>query len=107
MSHLVEENDGYRYRLTVIDEFSKHAWVKKLKKKDGKSVTDALDEIFGTRKPVELQTNKGKEFLNATFQKRLRYGNSILRQSKRKHQSKLRRTFQPNFQDKNVEVFYP
>ena len=35
MSHLVEENDEYRYLLTVIDVFSKQAWVKKLKKKDG------------------------------------------------------------------------
>ena len=69
MSHLVEENDGYRYLLTVIDVFSKQAWVKKLKKKDGKSVVDAFDEIFVTRKPVKLLTDKGKEFLNATFQR--------------------------------------
>ena len=32
MSLLVEENGGYRYLLTVIDVFSKQAWVKKLKK---------------------------------------------------------------------------
>ena len=57
MSHLVEENDEYRYLLTVIDVFSKQAWVKKLKKKDGKSVTDAFDEIFVTHKPVKLQTD--------------------------------------------------
>ena len=71
MSHLVEENDGHRYLLTVIDVFSKHAWVKKLKKKDSKSITEAFDEIFATRKPFKLQTDKGKEFLNATFQRRL------------------------------------
>ena len=69
MSRLVEENDGYRYLLTVIDVFSKHAWVKKLKKKDSKNIT--FDEIFVTRKPFKLQTDKGKEFLNATFQRRL------------------------------------
>ena len=45
--------------------------MKKLKKKDGKSVTDAFNEIFVTRKPVKLQTDKGKEFLNTTFQRRL------------------------------------
>ena len=71
MSHLVEENDGYRYQLTVIDVFSKQAWIKKLKKKDGKSITEAFNEIFTTRKPVKLQTDKGKKFLNATFQRRL------------------------------------
>ena len=53
MSHLVEENDGYRYLLTVIDVFSKQAWVKKLKKKDGKSVTDAFDEISKTRRAFD------------------------------------------------------
>ena len=71
ISHLVEENDGYRYLLTVIDVFSKQAWVKKLKKKDGKSVMEVFDEIFITRKPTKLQTDKGKQFLNATFQRRL------------------------------------
>ena len=71
VSHLVEENDEYRYLLTVIDVFSKQAWAKKLKKKNGKSVTDAFDEIFVTRKPAKLQTDKGKEILNATFQRRL------------------------------------
>ena len=30
-----------------------------------------MDEIFITRKPAKLQTDKGKEFLNATFQRRL------------------------------------
>ena len=47
--------------------FSKHAWVKK----DRKNITEALNEIFRTRKPVKLQTDKGKEFLNTIFQRRL------------------------------------
>ena len=42
-----------------------------MKKKDGKSITEAFNEIFTARKPVKLQTDKGKEFLNATFQRRL------------------------------------
>ena len=71
MSHLVKENDGYRYLLPVIEEFLIEALIKKLKKKDGKSVTEAFNEIVTTRKPVKLQTDKGKEFSNATFQRRL------------------------------------
>ena len=43
----------------------------KVEQKDGKNVTDAFDETFVTRKLVKLQTDKGKDFLNATFQKRL------------------------------------
>ena len=43
----------------------------KLTKKDGKNVTETFDEIIVTCKPGKLQTDKGKEFLNATFQRRL------------------------------------
>ena len=71
MSHLIEENGGYRYLLTKIKVFSKQAWVKKLKKKDGKSITEAFDEIFVTHKPNKLQADTCKEFLNATFHRRL------------------------------------
>ena len=43
-------------------------------KKDAKSVSDAFDEIFaGGRKPVKLQTDKGKEFVNAPLQKKLKH----------------------------------
>ena len=69
MSHFADENDGYRYLLAVIDVFTKHAWVKKLKKKDSKSVTQAFNDIFLARRPAKLQTDKGKEFFNLTFQK--------------------------------------
>ena len=32
---------------------------------------DAFEKIFRQRKPLKLQTNIGKEFINVTFQKRL------------------------------------
>jgi len=73
MTHLAEHNDGNRYLLTVIDVFSKYAFVSMLKKKDAKSVTEAFERVLSKgREPHKLQTDKGKEFLNDTFQKSLK-----------------------------------
>jgi len=57
---------GVRYLLTVIDVFSKFAWMLPLKDKTGKSVADAFKEIFkkSKRKPEKLWTDKGREFYN-------------------------------------------
>ena len=33
---------------------------------------EAFESIFAQRKPLKLQTDKGKEFINATFQNRLK-----------------------------------
>ena len=73
VAHLSEQNDCHRYLLAVIDVFSKYAWIIPLKRKDAKRVSDAFDEIFaGGCKPVKLQTDKGKEFVNAPLQKKLK-----------------------------------
>mgnify|MGYP002144364721 CR=1 FL=1 len=73
MTHLANQNDGYRYLLTVIDVFSKFAFVVALKKKNATSVTEAFESIFARgRKPLKLQTDKGREFVNDVFQKRLK-----------------------------------
>ncbi len=74
LTYIADHNDGHRYLLTVIDVFSKYAFVTSLKKKDGKSVTDAFGKILSDagRKPLKLQTDKGKEFLNDTFQTMLK-----------------------------------
>jgi transposase InsO family protein len=72
MTHLADDNDGFRYLLTVIDVFSKYAWVVPLKRKDSRSITDAFEHIFAERRPLKLQTDKGKEFVNSVLQKMLR-----------------------------------
>ena len=66
---LAKYNKGIRYLLTVIDVLSKYAWVQPLKNKTGPSVVEALETIVEEgRKPVRLQTDKGKEFYNTTVQ---------------------------------------
>ena len=67
--NIAKYNRGYRYLLTVVDVLSKHAWVQPVKSKTGKAVTDAFEKILkGGRKPINLQTDDGKEFYNKIFQ---------------------------------------
>ena len=68
---IAKYNRGYRYLLTVVDVFSKYAWVQPVKNKTGQAVTDVFEKILkgsGGRKPINLQTDDGKEFYNKTFQ---------------------------------------
>ena len=68
MINIAKYNRGYRYLLTVVDVFSKHAWVQPVKNKTGRAVMDAFAKILkGGRKPINLQTDDGKEFYNKTF----------------------------------------
>ena len=69
-------NKGYKYLLTCIDIFSKHAWVVPLKTKRGQELVKAFQTILSSgRKPNKLQTDQGTEFLNRVFQKFLRENN--------------------------------
>ena len=70
MSLLQAHNRGTRFLLTVIDVFSKFAFVRALKRKTGEELTAAFASILkeSGRKPQQLQTDKGTEFKNRTFQ---------------------------------------
>jgi hypothetical protein len=70
MQDIARDNDGIRYLLTVIDCFSKYAWVIPVKKKDSANLVDAFKQLFAStsRRPERLQTDKGKEFMNAPLQ---------------------------------------
>ena len=70
MQALARQNDGYRYILTVIDVFSKYAWVAPVRSKDASTVTNAFQQILdlaAPRKPHRVQSDKGKEFFNKDF----------------------------------------
>lgn len=63
---------GYKYILTVIDNFSKHAWTRPLKSKSGKDVTAAMKSIFDEgRVCKKLHVDQGKEFYNSEFKELL------------------------------------
>ena len=69
MTALKDYNDGYTFLLLVIDTFSKYGWIIPLKNKKGKTVVDALKDIFEKRKPEKLWTDKGTEFKNEDVKK--------------------------------------
>ena len=69
--NIAKSNRGYRYLLTVVDVFSKYAWVEPVKSKTGQDVTTAFEKILKRsqgRQPQNLQTDNGKEFYNKHFQ---------------------------------------
>ena len=69
MSALSKYNGGYRYLLTCIDILSKFAWAVPIKNKTGQSLIGAFEHILRSgRSPRLLQTDKGSEFTNRSFQ---------------------------------------
>src|SRR6267154_314698 len=71
LSLLSNENNSQRYLLTCIDVFSKYARVEPLKNKSGSALTVAFTKMLENQQCKLLQTDKGTEFLNASFQKLL------------------------------------
>lgn len=69
MGHLKKWNGGVNFLLTVIDAFSKQAFVEACKTKTGQDVTAAMKRILIRAKysPKLMQTDMGKEFLNRSF----------------------------------------
>ncbi|XP_058810433.1 uncharacterized protein LOC131675465 [Phymastichus coffea] len=62
------ENRGYNWLLTIIDNFSKHAWTVSVKKKTDSDVAAALKSVLMKGLvPNNLHTDKGKEFYNIKF----------------------------------------
>ena len=62
-------NDSYRYLLTRMHVFSRVADAIPLKNKTGNALTDAFSHLISINKPSLVQSDKGTEFLNSTFQK--------------------------------------
>ena len=73
LSRLKDNNQGYCFLLTIINVFSKYAWLVPLKQKTQQGMADAFASIFEKgRKLLTLQTDQGEEFLNDAVQKLLR-----------------------------------
>jgi transposase InsO family protein len=77
----VNTTTGKKYLLSVIDVFSKYLHVVPLKSKTGPSVTSAFESVLKDnkfpklirRRPVWVQTDRGKEFQNRPFQDMLKH----------------------------------
>ena len=62
MESLSSKNENVKYLLYAIDYFTKYAWVKTLKDKNGKSVVNVFIDILNepNRKPNTLQVDQGR-----------------------------------------------
>lgn len=69
MQQISRTNKGFKYILAVIDCFSKFAWCIAIKRKIPSEVVNAFKHIFShtKRRPVCIQSDKGREFDNRTF----------------------------------------
>lgn len=80
VSKHTKENNNVKYLLTVIDVFSKYAFVRPLTSKAGEGVARALSFIHNEKPFRQLQTDKGTEFYNS-------YVKSFLEKHNIKHYS--------------------
>ena len=80
MQFLSKYNDKYKYLLSVTDVFSKYLHIVPLRSKMGTAVSSAFRTILARylkpvrRRPMWMRTDRGKEFLNRTFQAMLKKG---------------------------------
>ena len=58
-------NDGYNYILTCVDVFSRFARAVPVKTKGSNDMKEAISELMKDDKPINFQTDLGKEFYNA------------------------------------------
>jgi len=70
LQKIAKYNDGFKYILTIIDVLSKHGWAIPIKNKKPETVRDAFQHVLKTsrRKPWNLMTDRGKEFIGKPFQ---------------------------------------
>ena len=65
VSNLSDENDGVKFLLIVICDFSRFLWVIPLKDKKHNSIIDGFKQVFAQgRKPITVRADKGSEYRN-------------------------------------------
>lgn len=68
VSNISHYNNDHKFLLTVIDVFSKFAWVRPIKNKSASSIVTAFKSIFSEgRLPQRIQTDEGSEFINKSL----------------------------------------
>ena len=64
-------NEGFRYKFVIIDNFWNYLGVLPLKNRNSQIVTNEFSNIQKTskRSPLKLESDRGAEFYNSIFQK--------------------------------------
>lgn len=73
MTSFAKYNNNYKYILSVIDVFSKFAWMKVVRNKTGNEITRAFRQVINEsgRIPKAVQSDAGREFKNSVFRQYL------------------------------------
>jgi len=75
----IEQNDGVKYLLVVIDVFSRFIWVRPLKNKLASNVIKAFQNIFDTmiKTPRRMRSDRGSEFTSTETRKFMKERNIV------------------------------
>ena len=70
MQLISKSNKVIKFLLSVIDIFSKYAWVFSLKDKKGETIVNAFQKVLDKpkRKPNRIWVDKGSEFYNRSME---------------------------------------
>ena len=70
MQLISNSNKVIKFLLSVIDIFSKYAWVFPLKDKKGETIVNAFQKVLDKpkRKPNRIWVDKGSEFYNRSME---------------------------------------
>ena len=105
VSNLSPFNDGMRYLLTCIDVFTKRAWAIPIKAKSARGVADAFEKIVDEGQCNMVQSDKGTEFLNSTFQAMLQRRGIHFYTSDNEDLKASRGAFQQNSENANTRRY--
>ena len=74
MTLISKFNKGTKYLFSVIDLFSRYAWVIPLKNKKNESIVEGFKSTLDNskRKPNKIWVDQGSEFYNNKFKKFLK-----------------------------------
>lgn len=100
-----EENDNFKYLLTVIDCFSKYSQAIPIKNKNADEVVKAFEILFKNRKPRKIQTDKGKEYYNAKLNKLFRDNNIIHFSTESDKKASIVERFNRTIKEKMWKIF--
>ena len=81
LAHMIDyktsNNKRFRYIFIIIDNFSKYLWAISLKNKYNQTITDEFSIILtkSKRKPIKMESDRGKEWYNSIFQNFLKSKN--------------------------------
>ena len=104
-------NKGYSYIMVAIDVFYRYAFAEAIKSKQGKDVTEAFKSMIKERRPLHVQTDKGKEFLNKHFKDLLKERGIPIKKGQKARILQTKKTFnrgcEPNWAEEIFTVKKP